>query len=414
MGANTKLSDLFRIGSSKRVLKSQWQESGVPFYRGREVTRLSQYGFVDNDLFITEELYSEYADKYGVPTTGDIVITAIGTIGNSYIVKDGDRFYFKDASVLWLNRKSDVISEYINFWLKSSLMKDQLDKGNGATVDTLTIKKLQACTVRLPSLPEQKHIVAILDQAFSYIEQARTKTEQNLKNARELFESYLDSYFNPAKSHKWKRIKIEDACTSIIDCINKTAPKVDYATEYKMIRTTNVRHGLVSLEKVNYVTKETFSQWTRRQVPQLGDVILTREAPMGEVGMLLSNEHVFLGQRLVSYRANPEFLNRHFLLFSFQSKDVQEQIASRASGSTVQHMRVPDTKILEIPLPSLQEQELIVEKLESAKEKTSTLVEIYTSKLDALDELKKSILQKAFSGELTKTSDNDASKGAAA
>ena len=66
---------------------------------------------VDNDLFISKELYAEYATKHGVPTAGDIVITAIGTIGNSYIVREEDRFYFKDASVLWLKRTSDVESK---------------------------------------------------------------------------------------------------------------------------------------------------------------------------------------------------------------------------------------------------------------------------------------------------------------
>lgn len=82
----TKLDDLFKVGSAKRVMKAQWQSEGVPFYRGREITKLSSQGCVDNDLFITEELYSEYKDKYGAPSAGDIVITAIGTIGNSYIV----------------------------------------------------------------------------------------------------------------------------------------------------------------------------------------------------------------------------------------------------------------------------------------------------------------------------------------
>tara|TARA_R110002050_G_scaffold299060_2_gene463684 strand:+ start:5067 stop:5597 length:531 start_codon:yes stop_codon:yes gene_type:complete len=167
MTQKVMLSDLFKIGSSKRVLKAQWQTSGVPFYRGREITKLSQNGFVDNDLFISEELYAEYATKHGVPTAGDIVITAIGTIGNSYIVREEDRFYFKDASVLWLKRTSDVESKYINLWLKSSLMREQLDEGNGATVDTLTIKKLQGLTLDIPPVPEQKRIVALLDTVFA-------------------------------------------------------------------------------------------------------------------------------------------------------------------------------------------------------------------------------------------------------
>src|SRR5437867_3870662 len=114
-----KLSAIYQIGSSKRVLKSQWKTSGVPFYRGREVTRLAADGFVENELFISEKHFAELSKEYGVPKAGDIIITAIGTIGNSHVVQGRDRFYFKDASVLWMKRTADVSSEFANLWLKS-------------------------------------------------------------------------------------------------------------------------------------------------------------------------------------------------------------------------------------------------------------------------------------------------------
>lgn len=95
--SSKSLGELFRVGSSRRVLQSQWQSEGVPFYRGREITLLAVEGFVNNALFISEDLYAEFSAKNGVPSAGDIMITAIGTIGNSYIVQDSDRFYFKDA-----------------------------------------------------------------------------------------------------------------------------------------------------------------------------------------------------------------------------------------------------------------------------------------------------------------------------
>ncbi|HRF12556.1 MAG TPA: restriction endonuclease subunit S, partial [Candidatus Accumulibacter phosphatis] len=189
------LGELFRIGSSKRVLQSQWNSEGVPFYRGREITRLAADGSVDNELFISEDLYAEFAAKYGVPNAGDIMITAIGTIGNSYIVGDGDRFYFKDASVLWMKKSAAVNSQFINWWLKSPLLFDQLDKGNGATVDTLTIQKLQSVLIGLPPPDEQHRIAAILDEAFDGIATAEAHAEKNLKNARALFESHLQSVF---------------------------------------------------------------------------------------------------------------------------------------------------------------------------------------------------------------------------
>lgn len=188
-GTECCVDELFEVGSSKRVLKSEWKESGVPFYRGREVTRLALDGMVANELFISESHYAELAAKSGVPESGDILITAIGTIGNAYIVQEGDRFYFKDASVLWMRRrKSEVLSEYVRFWIRSSAFHDQLERGNGATVDTLTIGKLQRLLIPKPSLEEQKRIVVSLtatEQAILHLESAYARKLTDLANLRQ-------------------------------------------------------------------------------------------------------------------------------------------------------------------------------------------------------------------------------------
>lgn len=189
----SKIKDFFTVGSSKRVLKSDWKSSGVPFYRGREITLLSKNGYVDNDLFITDDMYSKYEKSYGVPKAGDIMMTAIGTIGNTYIVRKEDKFYFKDASVLWLKKEVDVNSEFINFWFKSSLFFSQLDIGLGATVDTLTIGKVQNLNIHVPSLEKQNEIVAKLNGVLGEIDRAVLATEKKLNEFSLLRESVLKS-----------------------------------------------------------------------------------------------------------------------------------------------------------------------------------------------------------------------------
>ena len=208
-GRRIKLEELFRIGSSKRVLQTQWTSYGVPFYRGREITRLAEDGFVDNELFISEELFSECRSKNGAPQAGDIMVTAIGTIGNSYVVRSDDRFYFKDASVLWLDRTADISSEFINYWLKSPLFLDQLDRGNGATVDTLTIQKLQSVEVNVPSHSEQFRLVTILDEAFEGIATAKANAEKNLRNAREVFSGEIERIFSSPEI-SWRVVALSD------------------------------------------------------------------------------------------------------------------------------------------------------------------------------------------------------------
>ena len=195
-----------------------------------------------------------------------------------------------------------------------------------------------------------------------------------------------------AGHHKWPVRSVSDVCEQIIDCINKTAPSVDYETPYKMIRTTNVRDGWVDLSDVRYVTEEIFETWTRRGRPRKGDVILTREAPLGEVGLLRSDETVFLGQRLVMYRADPEKLDNRFLLYSFLTHEMKGQIQALGSGATVAHMRVPDCEKLTLPVPPLETQRQIADILSAYDD----LIENNTRRIQILEELARTIYREWF------------------
>lgn len=129
---------------------------------------------------------------------------------------------------------------------------------------------------------------------------------------------------------------------------------------------------------------------------------LTREAPMGEVGMLVVDDNVSLGQRLVSYRANSKLLDNRFcfLLFALSSGDLQGQIHAKASGSTVQHMRAPVSKNLLLAAPPLPRQQEIVQKLVALSAEIQRLTRLYEQKQAALAALKRSLLHWAFSGQL--------------
>lgn len=159
---------------------------------------------------------------------------------------------------------------------------------------------------------------------------------------------------------EWKRVTVAEVCELIVDCVNKTAPIVEELTPYKMLRTTNIKGGRIDREECRRVSKDTFVKWTRRADVRRGDVILTREAPMGEVGYVNFDDSVFLGQRLMQYRANLALLEPRFLFYSFLSKDLQNQFAAHeGSGSTVSHIRVGDCSKFELSLPPLAEQKAI-------------------------------------------------------
>lgn len=180
----------------------------------------------------------------------------------------------------------------------------------------------------------------------------------------------------------WQEYGIEEVCELIVDCVNRTAPVVDYETPYKMIRTSNVRDGWIDLSDVKCVTKDTYEKWTRRAVPRKGDVVLTREAPLGEVGLIRTDEPVFLGQRTVMYRANPEKILSHFLYYSLLSHDVQAQIQAFGFGSTVSHMRVPDAKKLQLKAPDT----VIQSKIISVMDSYDSMIEANQRRIQLLEE----------------------------
>ncbi|MFH7411000.1 restriction endonuclease subunit S [Acinetobacter variabilis] len=192
----------------------------------------------------------------------------------------------------------------------------------------------------------------------------------------------------------WKRVPIKEVCHSIIDCVNKTAPVVDYETPYKMIRTSNVRNGRVNTFDVRYVTKETYEQWTRRGAPLKGDVILTREAPVGEVGILENAEGIFLGQRLMMYRANKKIADNYYLFYSLSSAFCQKQIEDYSNGGTVAHMRVPDCGEILVNLPPLLEQQKIAQILLTWDQAISATEKL----LENSQQQKKALMQQLLTG----------------
>ena len=350
-------------------------------------------GFVDNELYISEEHYTELAAHSGVPKAGDIVITAIGTIGNSYIVQSDDKFYFKDASVLWMKRKSNVSSQFVNLWLKSPRFFEQLDRGNGATVDTLTIQKLQSVKIGIPPLSEQQRIVAILDEAFDAIAAARANAEQNRQNARALFESYLQSIL---LNKKWVWKTIGDLCE-----------KVEYGSSAKsqpegkipVLRMGNIQNGQFDWGNLVYTSnKDEIAKYLLKH----NDVLFNRtNSPelVGKTAIYKSEKPAIFAGYLIKIHRVEELLDGDYLNYFLNSK-IALDYGKTVVSSSVNQANINGSKLkgYPIPAPSIEEQRNIVAKLDALRDETQRLESLYQRKIDALDELKQSLLQQAFSG----------------
>lgn len=286
---------------------------------------------------------------------------------------------------------------------------------------TLNKEKLRNIEAILPPLPEQQKIAAILTSVDDVIEKTQAQIDKlkDLKSGmmQELltkgvgikqgdkYEPHIEFKDSPVGRipKSWEVQPIADLCSHVVDCVNKTAPVVDFKTPYKMIRTTNVRHGRVDTENVRCVSKETYENWTRRIKPENGDLIFTREAPVGECGILEDSRGIFLGQRTMMYRANEKKTSSGFLMYSLMSEYGRKQLENFSGGSTVPHMRVPDCGKILIKTPPLNEQNKILGSLNSVdfsilqKEK----------KLAKLLNLKKALMQDLLTGKVRVKVDND-------
>lgn len=154
-----RLETILNTGSARRVHAKDWRQAGIPFYRAREIGKLADDGFVDNELYIDLSLYEDFSSS-GVPLPNDLMITAVGTLGKVYIVKENDKFYYKDGSVLCLANKYGLCAEYLKMVIESPFFKGQYrQESQGTTVATLTMVRLQKYFIPIPPLQEQYRIV---------------------------------------------------------------------------------------------------------------------------------------------------------------------------------------------------------------------------------------------------------------
>ncbi len=162
-----RVKQILDIGSARRVHQKDWRTSGIPFYRAREIGKLAEYDHVDNELFIDYDLYKEFSSS-GVPKPGDLMITAVGTLGKVYIVKNEDLFYYKDGSVLCLNNRYKINPFYLKHVIDSPMFKNQyVGESEGTTVATLTMVRFNEYLLPIPPLREQERIVKAIDNLAS-------------------------------------------------------------------------------------------------------------------------------------------------------------------------------------------------------------------------------------------------------
>lgn len=398
-----RLGEICEVSSAKRVLQQDWKTSGIPFYRAREIAQLSNNETVKDDLFITSELYNELKQKYGVPIAGDLMVSAVGTIGKVYIVKDTDCFYYKDASVICFSKKEKSIdSLYLKLCCESDFLQEQMySQSKGTTVDTITINKAQNYLIPLPPIFEQQKIVHSIQDFFGHIgilEQNKSELQflinaakskilnlaihgklvpqdPNDEPAEELLKRIATSDNRPYKKFEgevpfdipesWIWMKIPDLCTiSIKDGTHKTPTYADKENGIPFLSSKDVTSGKIDWSKIKYITKELHEELYKRIAPQKNDILLAKNGTTG-VAALVEDDTIFdIYVTLAVIRPNCDIVNPQYLLFIINSQFCKNQFDSHLLGIGVPNLHLNEINKTSVPIPPLAEQQRIVSKIE--------------------------------------------------
>lgn len=191
-----KLDEVSEVTSSKRVYKDEYVAGGVPFYRTKEIKELSNNKEISVELFISRQRYSEIKEKYGVPQVGDILISAVGTIGEILVVQDDSEFYFKDGNIIWIKSLKKLTSSFLSYNLKS-IIERLKSITIGAAYSALTIEKLKEMKISFPdSLVEQQAIVEKLDSLNERCQAMEENYRQTVLACDDLKQALLRKAFN--------------------------------------------------------------------------------------------------------------------------------------------------------------------------------------------------------------------------
>jgi type I restriction enzyme S subunit len=389
------------FGSNLKV--SDYKSEGVPILR---LQNIGKSFFIDKDIkYISEEKAEQL--KYHSFVSGDIALAKLGIpIGKTCIIPNYLKSGIITADIVRIRPDKKIINyQYLEYFLNTDLSVSQLTSNiSGATRPRVNLSDVREIKIPLPPLPEQQRLVSILDEVFSAIDKAKSNAEQNLKNTKELFESYLQGVFEN-KGVDWEEKTLGDVCSLITDgkhgdCENEVN------SGYYFLSAKDVRNNTLLFDNARQINKSGFEETHRRTNLKPGDICMVNTgATIGRISFAPDDSRTYKStfQKSVAViKTIPTLINNHYCCYVLQAD--LKKLVKVSSGTAVPNLLLGDLKRHKINIPkTLKAQQNIVKKLDALSAETKKIEVIYQTKINNLEELKKSILQKAFSGELTTT-----------
>jgi type I restriction enzyme, S subunit len=382
-------------GNSAPQKKEMFEGGEYPFFRTSDVGKI-HLGIIYDSV---DMLNQKGIEKLKLFPQGTLLFPKSGasTFLNHRVLMGVNGYVSSHLATIKAKEKY-LLDSFLYYYSRTidsrNLMQDQ-------NYPSLRLSDISNIEINFPSLEEQKAIVKILDEVFESISKSKENAEKNLKNAKELFESYLEEIFSNPKEG-WEEKKLGEICEFIRGPFGGSLKKSFFKDEGYAVY--EQRHAIYDqFDNIRYfVDEKKFNEMKRFELFP-GDLIMSCSGTMGKIAIAPKNiKRGIINQALLKLSTSKKVSNL-FLKLWMESSDFQRKIREYSLGAAIQN--VASVKILKeigMKLPTIQEQKLIVQKLDTLSKEIKQLEEIYKQKLKDLEELKKSMLQKAFSGELTK------------
>lgn len=387
---------------------------GLPFFQGK-----TDFG----DRHPTVRVWCTQPTKIAKP--GDVLITVRAPVGPTNVA---DRRCAIGRGLAAFTPSSGIATEFLLFALR--LKEPELAlSGTGSTFTAISKKDIESIAISVPPLQEQVRIVRKIEELLAYLNGARdhlSRVPAILKRFRQavlaaacsgrLTQDWRDkmgevvgpplrgpeSELWPDLPECWRSITVEKACSDVVDCPHST-PKWT-STGVVCLRTTNFKPGVLDLHEVRFVSESTYKDRVSWLEPKAGDVLYSREGGiLGIACIIPPNMRLCLGQRMMLMRTSPKLCDPVFLMHVLNSPTILAQVRDLTGGSASPHLNVGDIKAFPMPHPCLEEQREIVRRVAALFSLTDTIDRRAATFSELADNLTKSILAKAFRGELVPT-----------
>jgi type I restriction enzyme S subunit len=357
----------------------------------------NNYLDLENVTYVDEEFHNRIYPRCR-PGVGDVLLTKDGANTGNVTLNTLDEPFSLLSSVCLIKTAPDfLLPSFLSYFIQSpDGLKSITGQMTGAAIKRIILRDIKLAKIPIPPLPEQQRIVALLDEAFAGLATAKANAEQNLQNARAIFESHLQAVFSQ-RGEGWVEKTLEDVSITFGRGKSKHRPRNDpelYGGKYPFIQTGDIRnadHFITAYSQTyNEVGLSQSKLWPN------GTICITIAANIAETAIL--GFDACFPDSVIGVVANPDEAETGFIEYLLQS--FKARIQAMGKGSAQANINLATFEDQRFPFPSVIKQKELVEFLDHLAAETQRLTRLYERKLAALEELKKSLLHQAFNGEL--------------